>query len=368
MNRPTRICFLKRSFAAKGGLEKQARLIVEYFAKKGHEITLITETAPDNLPFSVIKTRPCSLMSFQKISQYNHQVKTLLKTQKFDHVFGFDRTEMQTIMRLGNGVHKSFLEQKKSFDPWIKRFLPKNPQDYISLGIEKRSFSSTQVKTVIANSHMVKDEVLKYYSIDPDQIHVIHNGVEWKENERAFYDQFNLHQSESNTVHILFAGHGFKRKGLIPLLNALFLLRGKNFHLHIVGEDKNRASFQSLSNQYGLSSQVTFYGKVTDTKRFFQLADLCIIPSYYDPFANVTVEALSFGIPVISSRKNGGHEIIKPFMGSVIDDLHDERFFSALIESYLKKKQFDLALKIRKEVEYLDFSNQLEKLAHVCLN
>ena len=45
---------------------------------------------------------------------------------------------------------------------------------------------------------------------------------------------------------------------------------------------------------------------------FYQQSDCLAIPSFYDPFANVTLEALAMGLYAVSSKTNGGHEILTP--------------------------------------------------------
>ncbi len=65
---------------------------------------------------------------------------------------------------------------------------------------------------------------------------------------------------------------------------------------------------------------------------FYQLADALAIPSFYDPFANVTVEALAMGLFVVSSRSNGGFEILDPSKGIIIENLSESRFGSGLFE------------------------------------
>ncbi len=373
MSQTLKICFLKRSFESKGGLEKQAKLIVDHFASLGHDITLVTEEAPFEIPYRVLKTKKSPSMSFLKVLNFNHASKLLLKNHSFDVIFSFDRTEDQTIMRLGNGVHLAYLKQKIRYEPWYKKLFPRNLQDLAILKIEKQGFYSPRLKAVIANSHMVKSELLYHYPIDANKIHVIHNGVEWKANQKLFDAQFSLDPSmmpfdyDQKKVQFLFVGHGFKRKGLAFLLQALSNIDRNAYELHIVGEDHKSDQFKRLAHLLKIEKNVFFHGKVPYTKQFFQIADCTIIPSIYDPFANVTVEALSLGCPIITSVHNGGHEILEPYMGSKLEELADITTFTTILNRHLIKKEADLAMKIRKGVEYLDFDHQLKKLSQLCL-
>lgn len=368
---PLRICFLKRFFRQMGGLEKHSRLIVDYFHHLGHLVTLGCEqAAPDyNYPTHLMKgTGP----KFFQTESFSRQADRWIRSTNYDIVFSFDRTVNQSVMRLGNGIHRAYLEEKKRH----QRYLPFSfykPLDWLLLSNEKRAFQSPHLKVIIANSHMVKQELLHYYSVDASKIHVLHNGIEWDVIGQHFHPTAQL---DPKTIHpkidptqlqLLFVGHGFKRKGLYSLLKALHLLKDEAFQLHIVGNDSHQPFYEQLSCDLGLSRQVFFYGGVQSSYPFFQLADMCIIPSIYDPFANVTVEALSFGCFVLTSRKNGGHEILTAESGAIIDDISDDRAFKELIVSNWRKKTVDSAIKIRNSIEYLKIDNQLEKLTSLCL-
>ena len=371
MTHPLKICFLKRFFKAKGGLEKQANLIVHHFQSLGHQVTIACEEAQQDCPFSKV-ILPTHGPKFYRTKSFSDLADQFISKSAFDLVFSFDRTVNQTAMRLGNGIHRAYLEEKKKYLPWpIKHFL--RPIDYYILDAEKKGFSSPYLQKIITNSWMVKEELLRYFPVDPNKIHVLHNGVEWKASEPYFNEMFSIQSTQlhpkidCNKVQILFVGHGFKRKGLNFLLQALQHVSKEDFQLHVIGEDKNSESFHGMAKKLNLKDQVFFHGAINPTP-FFQLADLTVIPSIYDPFANVTVEALSFGNLVLSSEKNGGSEVISPFMGEVLKDLNDDISFANAIKRNLRKKNLPLALKIRKGVEYLDMDNQLKKLANICLN
>ena len=89
---------------------------------------------------------------------------------------------------------------------------------------------------------------------------------------------------------------------------------------------------------------------------------------FYDPFANVTVEALCMGVFVVSSKTNGGHEILQPENGTIIDSLHDPESIAAALEYAMAHPKTDLsARQIRESVKHLDFENQLSLLTEKVL-
>ena len=203
---------------------------------------------------------------------------------------------------------------------------------------------------------------------------IIHNGVEWDEMETDFQswpadkealcERYGLPRT---AFHFLFVGHGYKRKGLDLLLRALSQLPKEDVFLSVVGKDKRMEWYQSYADQLGIGDRVRFFGPQQDSRPFYQLADSLVIPSFYDPFANVTVEALAMGLFVVSSKNNGGHEILDEKNGAVIENLLDpEEVASALENSLAHRKTKESARFARLSVAHLDFSKQLNKLINAC--
>ena len=113
----------------------------------------------------------------------------------------------------------------------------------------------------------------------------------------------------------------------------------------------------------GLDGRVTFFGQRKDVDTFYQLADVCIIPSYYDPCANVTLEALAMGVYVISSRWNGAHEILTPEMGAVIEDLLDPESVAATIDAAAdRRKTIESAQRTRDLMRPYEYDRQFARM------
>jgi UDP-glucose:(heptosyl)LPS alpha-1,3-glucosyltransferase len=288
-----------------------------------------------------------------------------------------DRNSFQTHLRAGNGVHAAYLEMRKKSEGFLKGLtFPLNPLHHALLNIEKTSFEHPDLQLLFVNSYMVREQVLKFYSTDPEKVRVVHNGVEWSEmstdfaawpeKKKQIAADLNL---DPNLYHFLFIGHNFQRKGLKKLLHALGNISRKDFHLSVIGEDKNLGLFREQVEHLNLNDKVTFFGSRSDIRAFYQLADALVIPSFYDPFANVTVEALAMGLFVVSSQTNGGHEILSSDNGAVIESLEDADAFTDALEKALKApKTWERSNLIRQSVQYLDFPNQLNLLCDLCLS
>lgn len=340
------IALIKSGTNQMGGLEKHATRIAEAFAKKGIRVSLLNSK--------------------------KREIEEWIEAEKPDIVLGIDRTLHATHLRAGNGVHISFLESRLLSEGRFKYWTCLcNPKHRKILRLEKASFESAKLKKIIANSHMVKRQILEHYRVRPDQIEVIHNGVEWHEMEDSFtrWPEGKISACKElsldpDTFHFLFIGNGYTRKGLGPLLEGLARMKRRNFHLSVIGKDKNIDFFQARALVLGLKNQVRFFGPRTDIRKFYQLADVLVVPSFYDPFANVTVEALAMGLFVVSSKYNGGAEVLTSQSGLILPDLLQPTSF--LEESMDHKKTNVSAIAIRQSVSHLDFSSTLHKLIQAC--
>lgn len=374
-----KIVIVKTHFASQGGIEKYTKQIGAAFAapELGHQVTLLTESPPvSNLAASIqIAHLPKSKgPQFWRLEQFDRHVQNWLTKEAADIVFGMDRTRKQTHYRAGNGVHAAYLQSRLASDGIFKYALCQiNPLHRKILKIEKETFEYPGLRTLFVNSHMVKQEVLTHYAVDPAKIEVIHNGVEWQEKEKDFANWPEKKEELLKTwklpigpLQLLFIGNGYQRKGLNVLLEALANFRHQSFHLSIVGKDKNIAWYQKKAVSLGLAQHVRFFGPQENTTPFYQLADCLVIPSFYDPFANVTLEALAMGLFVISSKSNGGSEILTSENGTLIDDLRStQSILAALSRAFYKTKES--AIQIRSSIAHLDFAKQLQKLIKICV-
>lgn len=124
---------------------------------------------------------------------------------------------------------------------------------------------------------------------------------------------------------VLFVGQGFSRKGLGTLLDALgsLRLRGLALRLIVVGRGA-RGPWMARAERLGLGARVVFAGHVVDTDAFYAAADVFALPTFFDPFANATLEAMASGLPVITSRSNGAAEVLRPGVDGLVIDRADD--------------------------------------------
>ena len=242
---------------------------------------------------------PKFIPSWLRVVLFNLQV-CLTKKDRF--YFSLDRISCSDIYRAGDGVHKVFLTiEKKS---------KTNLLHPIYLFLEKRCFN--KAKHIIANSQMVKSEIIDTYEIDSKKISVVHNGVKTKEfNYQNSFDKLSKEFSINKGQKILlYVGSGFERKGVKEFLQIIFELRNLDIKAFVVGKEKNIEYYQQLAIALKIDNQVIFTGAREDVDDFYTISDIFLFPTHYEPFSNVVLEAMNFKNVVFTTQQNGASEIL----------------------------------------------------------
>ena len=219
---------------------------------------------------------------------------SICRNKNNNFYFSLDRITCADIYRAGDGVHKEFLKTKK------RKF---NPLNLVYLYLERKCFQNS--KKIIANSNMIKKQIIETYKINPEKIKVIYNGIELKpiQEFNNLKNEFNL----KNEKIILYVGSGFDRKGVKEAIEIVSKLETE-VKLIVIGKEKNIKHYKSLA--HSLHVDVIFTGTRRDVDKFYSMSDIFLFPTKYEPFSNVVLEAMSFNNAIFTTKQNGAHEIL----------------------------------------------------------
>jgi UDP-glucose:(heptosyl)LPS alpha-1,3-glucosyltransferase len=333
-----KLYFIKKRFSLYGGAENYMKTLVNQL-KHNYEITILSAKweAADGIQFRNV---PCSNMtSLLSLTTFNRNACDAVRNSAPDCTISFERTTCQDIYRAGEGCHAEWLAIRSELEPFYKKISFRvNPLHQSLLNIEKELFARTA--SIVANSRMVKANIIKHYAVPEEKIHLLYNGVDlgrfspdnkekWREKVRT---GLALRQDEKL---LLFLGSGFRRKGLRVLLEAVPLTRNKAIRVMVIGKDRSH-EFRSLAARHGVVDRIFFMGPQTEVEQYYAAADLFVLPTIYDPFSNATLEAMASGIPVITTRNNGAAELIENGKeGFVVGDMTDPMELAARINDAL---------------------------------
>jgi glycosyltransferase involved in cell wall biosynthesis len=176
--------------------------------------------------------------------------------------------------------------------------------------IERRILEDRVPLEIHTSSRLVRDDVLAAYDVDPARIRVVTLGVDLAEfrppaDRMAARREVGL--SAAATV-ILFCGHSFKRKGLDRAVLALGKMREPASLLIVGGDDP--APYLALAKRLGVAERLHFIGPRIDTWRFFQAADIFVLPSRVDMWGMTVVEAMATAVPPVTTTGAGAADVI----------------------------------------------------------
>src|SRR5712692_10051150 len=189
------IGFVRRGYSASGGAEAYLKRLGRGVVDLGHEAQLITS---DDWPSN--EWRSGSI----------HHLRA-----------------RSTIAFAGDGVHRAWLQRRRKLELPLQQFVRGfNRKHRDLLLLEKSLLGERGASRVIANSEMVKNEIVDLYSYPADQIDIVRNGVPLEKfrfdpelREKAREDL----KLKPDQIILLFAGSGWERKGLRFAVKAMAL-------------------------------------------------------------------------------------------------------------------------------------------------
>jgi UDP-glucose:(heptosyl)LPS alpha-1,3-glucosyltransferase len=300
-----------------------------------------------------------------------------LQKETYDVSVGFIKTWGQDIIMPQGGFHLASAEHnvRKQSNPILRGIVrclhAIDPRHRSYRALERKQLREFPSLLVVP-SNMVREHGRQYHGLPNERMRVVHNAIDadrFPTHDRLLVrsqmrDDQQLHP-EDNVG--LFVGHNYRLKGLIPLLQAVKLLpREMNFKLLICGSAKYQR-YARLADTLGISERVRFLGFHPEVREAFFASDFLIHPSFYDPCALVTMEALACGLSVITTKLNGGSELLPPGLASLtIESPHQH---AAMAQQIIRlcdhEKRTALAREAREAAQRWTFHHHYQALLEV---
>ena len=159
----------------------------------------------------------------------------------------------------------------------------------------------------------------------------------------------------------LFPASGWHRKGLPLLFEALATMPDSGLRLWIAGRDDERP-WRKTAEKLGIGERIRFLGPRDDLEVVYGAVDGMVLPTRYDAFANVTLEAAASGLPIITTRANGAAE----WLGDDVCLLESARDPAALAQAFINLANVEqrraLGQRAQKRARSLDWAQHVSLL------
>lgn len=338
-----RIALIARRFdPAGGGTERDLIVTAQCLVEAGHEVTVYTSEARgvsrDWRVIELSSPRPSRTL---RLMRFAWEAPAKARRDGAELVLSFARAVGADILRSGGGAHAAYLRAA-----WRWRGAPAaaamrlRPYHRAQMIIERAAFKSPALQRTIAVSELVRTQLIDEFNLEPQSAVTLYNGVDLErfyptssaERER-FRQMFEL---ETGAPVVAFVGNGFARKGLGPLLQAWPAIKSRPYLL-VAGVDRAARRYLRLAHRLGVGSRVRFLGAVDHVEQLFHAVDAFALPSFFEPFGNVVMEAMASGLGVMPSAQSGVAALLpiamRPF---VVGDPADPAEISERLEALLR--------------------------------
>ncbi len=320
-----RLAIIRQRYTPYGGAERFLERALAALRLDDLDVTVIARDWPEDAQSSYqrILLKSFSIGRTWRDAAFVRAACAAVAAGKFDLVQSHERLACCDIFRAGDGVHKEWLIQRARrrgrSAAWLDRA---SLFHHRILAAERTMFASPRLKTVICNSSMVRDEIVRHYGVAQERLVVIPNAVDGSQFHPDLRAQHRVAMRrqlgiEAEQPLFLFVGSGFERKGVDLLLDVWPEIDAT---LIVVGHDRSLADYQRRATKLG--KRMRFVGPQQDVRPWYGMADAFVLPTLYDPLPNAALEALACGLPVLTSRTSGAAEWIQPGVnGEVVDAL-----------------------------------------------
>ncbi len=322
-----RIALIARRFdPAGGGTERDLIVTARLLKRAGHQVMILAgelRGSCDGLEVRGIGTPP--MPRALKLMRLASALPAAARKAGADVVVSFARTIGADVMRSGGGAHISYVRAARRWRGLAAAALMHlSPYHRAQMIVERRGFAAPSLKKVISVSNLVRDDLIREFTLDAARVTTIFNGVDLERFNPSGADadrdgiraQFGI---PNDAKMVVFIGNGFARKGLHPLIGAWPLMPPTSWLL-VIGADRYLASFRMRALDLGVGERVIFAGPQSGVERILKAADAFAMPSMFEPFGNVVLEAMAAGVPALASSYCGVAELMRPALAEFVVD------------------------------------------------
>jgi len=217
-------------------------------------------------------------------------------------------------------------------------------------------------KVICCSRYMIA-HVQQAFRLPSDKLIMIPNGVnvqDYRKKRSQVLDNFRLKFASPKEKIVLFIGRLVYEKGVQNLIQAIpNILEETNSKFVIVGEGYMKPQLTQTVKDMKIEHKVLFTGFIDDTtlRRLQICADVCVVPSLFEPFGIVALEAMAAKCPVVVSDTGGLSEIITHGVDGVKTFPNNPESLAWGVKKVLLNKRFAERLRVKAYMKVKDQFN-----------
>jgi UDP-glucose:(heptosyl)LPS alpha-1,3-glucosyltransferase len=340
-----KIALIKRQCSLKiGGSERYCVMLARHLMRQGHAVTVIGEKMDADLlaeiPFIPVPISRWTSSTKNKSFAINAGIAA--KKGGFDIVYGLGRAFGVDAVRVTERLQAHWINvyYEEGWSRWLQH---QNPRHRTLINLEREIYQAESTRRIVTQSTLDRRLLQQYYQIDPAKIRTIPNGIDTNTFHRGVMSQREAVRHELNVPPeaslLIFASMDFEGKGLRTLIEGLTDTRLKSCYLLVLGTGPI-AKFKQLATQLGVESRIIFAGRRSGIQNYYGAGDMFVLPTEYEPFPNVNLEAMACGLPVITTRTSGSIDFITAGeTGFFLSHRKARDEFVLIVDQYLQENE-----------------------------
>jgi glycogen(starch) synthase len=248
------------------------------------------------------------------------RARELCEEQRFDLVHSHDWLVADAASRVAAGQDRPWLTTVHSTEHgrhqgWVQTY----PQSHIHAAEREMARGADRVITC---SRYMRSHVARVFGVPAAKITALPNGIDPRDLEPAAGDlpALRARYARPDELLVLLVGRLVYEKGFHLALDALAPVIAKlgGVRFVVAGTGTAEAELRRQASRLGLARKGAFLGWVGDDMLYslYRIADLCIVPSIYEPCCIVALEAMALGCPCVVADTGGLREVV-PADGTV---------------------------------------------------
>lgn len=315
-----RVALVYRSFNVSGSLARKTVELARYLSRRHdvHVFSIGARTDTSLAPQCTFHDVPVghlgdgSRFSAQELLTFGSRAARLVDTEQFDVVHVCNpSTWIGNVLHLPGVARGEAVLQGLSRGEFFASYV-RHPGNAARWIVERRALRNEALRRIHVDAPSVLADLELYHGIPPERILVVPPAVnlaEFRPAEDRVAARASVSVHPERTV-FLFCGSDFQRKGLDRAIEAL-AATNVDAELLVVGSYREEARFRALARDRGISDRVRFLGSRSDIARYYQAADVLLLPTRADVWGITPIEAMASGIPSIVTTAAGSASVIR---------------------------------------------------------
>ncbi|MBJ3815181.1 glycosyltransferase family 4 protein [Shimwellia pseudoproteus] len=325
-----------------GGLQRDFLRIAHTVAARGHTVRVYVQSWQGERPpeFDIIDVPVTSRTNHGRNAEYARWVTQHLEQHPVDRVVGFNKMPGLDVYYAADVCYAEKVAREKGF------FYRLTPRYRHFAAFERAVFAQGQPTKLLMLTDQQIADFRKHYATEAERFFILPPGIypdrKYSHQPPGAREQFRQqNQIDSQQYLLLQVGSDFSRKGVDRSIEAVAALPAElrsKVALYIVGQDKP-GRFAQLAKRLGIGKNVHFFAGRNDVSQLMAAADLLLHPAYQEAAGIVLLEAITAGLPVITSAVCGyAHYIRDAGCGEVIEQPWRQEALNAALINALGNK------------------------------